>query len=314
MPSPTRGHAFRHLTRRISWRTRWGVLTGRALLNLLLIIAGTLCMALSVDIFLDPNDVVPGGFTALAMFANRLWGWPVGVTLFALNVPFLTIGMRVIGLEFGPKTVFAAALVSFFIDVLRPYVPVVQNEPLLYILYGGLLYGFGMGLVFRANATSGGTEIPAKLLEHYRGIRMSSSLLAMDVLILGLAAFFFGLAPALYALIAAWVMTRVIDMIEAGFNASNTAFIVTTQPDAIRAGILARLDRGVTVLRAEGGYTGSERTLLFTAVHRRQVATLRELVSELDPDAFMVITPSNEVLGEGFKPLTRVRGVRGAQG
>lgn len=306
------GDALRRFNRRALLRTRWGVLTGRALFNILLIIAGCFCMALSVDIFLDPNNVVPGGFTALAMFANRLWGWPVGVTLFALNVPFLIIGMKVIGVEFGPKTVFAAAVVSFFIDVLRPYVPVVQDEPLLYILYGGLLYGFGMGLVFRANATSGGTEIPAKLLEHYRGIRMSSSLLAMDIVILGLAAFFFGLAPALYALIAAWVMARVIDMLETGLNAGNVAFIITTQPTAVRERILAWLDRGVTILRGEGGYSGSERIMLFTAVSRRQVATLRQLVSEVDPDAFVVISPSNEVLGEGFKPLTRVRGVREA--
>lgn len=312
MPPNTPGDALRRFNRHVFLRTRRGALTGRALFNVVLIVAGCLAMALSVDIFLDPNDVVPGGFTALAMFANRLWGWPVGVTLFAMNVPFLIIGMKVIGVEFGPKTVFSAALVSFFIDVLRPYVPVVQDEPLLYILYGGLLYGLGMGLVFRADATSGGTEIPAKLLEHYRGVRMSSSLLAMDIVILGLAAFFFGLAPALYALIAAWVMARVIDMLETGLNAGNVAFIITTRPVVVREGILAQLDRGVTILRGEGGYSGSERILLFTAVNRRQVATLRQIVSEADPDAFVVISPSNEVLGEGFKPLTRARGLREA--
>ena len=118
-------------------------------------------MALAVDVFLDPNNVVPGGFTALAMFANRWWGWPVGVTLLALNVPFLLIGMRVLGLAFGPKTLLAILLSSLAIDLLRPLVPTVRGEPLLYTLYGGLLYGLGMGLVFRANATTGGTEIPA---------------------------------------------------------------------------------------------------------------------------------------------------------
>lgn len=311
--SPTAfGDAIRRFNRRVLLRTRWGALTGRALFNIVLIIAGCACMALSVDIFLDPNDVVPGGFTALAMFANRLWGWPVGATLFAMNIPFLIIGMRVLGVEFGPKTVFASALTSLLIDVLRPHAPTVQGEPLLYILYGGLLYGLGMGLVFRANATGGGTEIPAKLLEHFRGLRMASSLLAMDVVILALAAFFFGLAPALYALISAWVMARVIDTLETGLNAGNVAYIITTQPAAVRAGILAQLDRGVTLLRGEGGYSGSERMLLFTAVNRRQVATLRQIVSEADPDAFVVISPSNEVLGEGFKPLTRVRGLKEA--
>ena len=298
---------LRRFNRRILIRTRWGNLTGRALFHTALILVGAVCMALSVDIFLDPNNVVPGGFTALAMFANRLWGWPVGATFFLMNVPFLLVGMRVMGVQFGPKTILASALVSLFIDLLRPYVPTVQGEPLLYILYGGLLYGLGMGLVFRANATSGGTEIPAKLLEHYHGIRMSSSLLAMDGVILTLAAFFFGLAPALYAMIVAWVMARVIDALETGLNAGNLVFIVTDNLAEVRDGVMEALGRGVTILRGEGGYTGTERTILFTAVNRRQVPELREIVSQADPDAFVVITPSNEVLGEGFKPLTRVQ-------
>lgn len=297
---------LRRFNRRILIRTRWGNLTGRVLFHIALIWVGAVCMALSVDIFLDPNNVVPGGFTALAMFANRLWGWPVGATLFIMNIPFLIIGMRVLGVQFGPKTVFASALTSLFIDVLRPLVPTVQGEPLLYVLYGGLLYGLGMGLVFRANATGGGTEIPAKLLEHFHGIRMSSSLLAMDGVILASAAFFFGLAPALYAMIAAWVMARVIDALETGLNAGNLVFIVTDNLAEVRDGVLEALGRGVTILRGEGGFTGTERTILFTAVNRRQVPELREIVSQADPDAFVVITPSNEVLGEGFKPLTRV--------
>ena len=298
---------LRRWNQRVLLRTRFGNLTGRLLFDVALILAGSLCMALSVDIFLNPNDVVPGGFTALAMFANRLWGWPVGLTLLIMNVPFLLIAMRVLGVQFGPKTLFAAAAVSVAIDWLAPVVPTVKGEPLLYTLYGGLLYGFGMGLVFRANATTGGTEIPAKLLEHFHGIRMSSSLLAMDVVILALSAYFFGLAPALYALIAAWVMVRVIDALETGLNAGNTAFIITLNPAEVSAGIMARLNRGVTILRGEGAYTGDARTVLFTAVNRRQVPELREIVRQADPDAFVVISPSNEVLGEGFKPLTRTR-------
>lgn len=264
-------------------------------------------MALSVDIFLDPNDVVPGGFTALAMFANRLWGWPVGITLLLLNLPFLLIGMRVLGLAFGPTTLFAIILSSLAIDLLRPIVPTVRGEPLLYTLYGGLLYGLGLGLVFRTNATTGGTEIPAKLLEHFRGTRMSTSLLAMDVAVLGVAAFFFGLASALYALIAVWVMARVIDFVEEGFAAASTAFIITAAPEVVRQAIIGQLERGVTILRGEGGYTRQERIVLMATVGRRQLAALRAVVSAADPDAFMVVSDSHEVLGEGFKPLTRTR-------
>ncbi len=299
--------AMRQWSRRVLWRTRWGDIKGRLLVDMALIAIGALLMALSVDIFLDPNDVVPGGFTALGIFANRLWGWPVGLTVLVLNVPFFVWGVRALGVAFGPKTILAVVLSAFAIDALRPYVPVVRGEPLLYTLYGGLLYGLGMGLVFRANATSGGTETPAKLLEHYYGIRMSTSLLAMDVVILALAAYLFGLAPALYALIAAWVMARVIDGVEAGFNASDTAFIITTEIEAVRAAILHELGRGATLLRGQGGYTGSDRTVLFAVVNRREVSALRAIVSQADPDAFMVISPSTEVLGEGFKPLIRGR-------
>jgi uncharacterized membrane-anchored protein YitT (DUF2179 family) len=299
--------SFRSFRRRRLLRTPVGDVTGRTLIDLALIAAGCVCMALAMNIFLNPNNVVPGGFTALAMFANRLWGWPVGVTLLVLNIPFLVWGMKVLGVQFGPKTLLAAALSALLIDALQPYLPVVRGEPLLYTLYGGLLYGLGMALVFRADATSGGTEIPAKLLEHYRGIRLSTSLLVMDTAVLALAALFFGLAPALYALIAAWVMARVIDAVETGLDAGNTALIVTGQPEVIRDQVMDRLDRGVTILRGEGGYTGEKRTVLFVAVNRRQVPALREMVSEADPEAFMVISPSHEVLGEGFKPLTRTR-------
>jgi len=280
---------------------------GRFLLNLLLIAAGSVLMALAVDVFLDPNDVVPGGFTALAMFANRLWSWPVGLTFLALNVPLLILGTWLLGAEFGPKTIVATVLASLAIDLLRPYVPVVQSEPLLYTAFGGLLYGLGQGLVFRANATSGGTEILAKLLNHFYGLRMSRSLLAMDVVVLALAAWFFGLAPALYALIVAWVAERALNLVETGASASQSVFIIAQNPEVIQQRILQQLERGVTLLAGEGGYTGLQRVVLFTVVSRREVATVRKIVSQADPQAFMVINPSHEVLGEGFKPLLHPR-------
>jgi uncharacterized membrane-anchored protein YitT (DUF2179 family) len=298
--------ALQRFSRRVWLRTRWGNLTGRSLIDLVLIIVGAGLTAVSVVVFLNPNDVVPGGFTALAMFANRLWGWPVGATLLVMNLPFLLLAMAVLGVQFGPKTILATVLASLLIDVLQPVLPVVQGDPLLYTLYGGLIYGVGLGLVFRAHATTGGIEIPAKLLEHWRGVRMSSSLLAMDAAVLALAAFLFGLEPALYALIVAWVSARVIDFMETGATASITAFIITRQPETIRDGILEQLERGVTLLEGEGGYTGEQRTVLMAVVRRRETRTLQEIVRVADPDAFVVISPSNEVLGEGFKPLTRV--------
>lgn len=278
-----------------------------ALRDLLLILSGALCMAVAVNVFLEPNNVVPGGFTALAIFANRLWGWPTGLTLLALNVPVLLLGMAFMGAQFGPKTILGAVTVSLGIDLLRPYLPVIRDDPLLYILYGGLLYGLGLALVFRARATTGGTEIPAKLLEHWYGIRPARSLLVMDGLILALAALFFGLAPALYALIAAWVMARVMDFVDLGWNSTSTVIIITSQPTQVREAILHELERGVTLLQAEGGYTGEPRVVMLTVINRRQTTRLREVVSAVDPEAFVVLSPSHDVLGEGFAPLTRPR-------
>lgn len=270
-----------------------------------LIVCGVLLIAVAVNVFLDPNDVVPGGFTALAIFANRLWGWPTGATLLALNAPFLLLGMKLLGKEFGPKTLLTTFGVALALDLTAPYLPEVRGEPMLYVAYGGLLYGLGMALIFRANATSGGTEIPAKLLKHFRGVRMAQSLLVMDCVILALAALFFGLGPALYALIVSWVMSRVIEMVDNGLTASQTVFIMTSEPEAIRDAILAELGRGVTLLHAEGGYTGESRPLLFTVLRRREVRRLRSLVSQLEPSAFVVISPSRDVLGEGFARLQR---------
>lgn len=288
-------------------RTRWGVIRGRTLFELVLISTGSLLIAIAVDVFLDPNDVVPGGFTGLAMFANRWWGWPVGMTLWVMNLPFLAVAMRVIGVRFGAKTLLTATLVSLAIDLLRPYLPVVQDEPMLYTLYGGLFYGVGMALVFRVEATTGGTEIPAKLLEHRWGIRMSRSLFAMDIVVLSLAAIMFGLAPALYAMVMAWVSARVLDFVDRGLTATNSVFIISQETQLLREMIIHQLDRGVTILSGEGGYTGSQRTVLFTVIRRRQTRRLRRLVSEIDPAAFLFVLPSYEVLGEGFQPLTKVK-------
>jgi hypothetical protein len=155
IPGPLRSFRRRRLL-----HTPVGDVTGKMVIDLVLIAAGCVCMALAMNIFLNPNDVVPGGFTALAMFANRLWGWPVGVTLLVLNIPFLIWGMKVMGVQFGPKTLLAAALSALLIDGLQPYLPVVRGEPLLYTLYGGLLYGFGMALIFRADATSEARRSP----------------------------------------------------------------------------------------------------------------------------------------------------------
>ena len=273
-------------------------------------VGGSILIALAVNVFLDPNDVVPGGFTALAMFANRLWDWPIGVTLFVLNAPFLVLGTLALGADFGPKTIFTAICVSAAIDLLQPYVPQVTGEPFLYTIFGGVLFGLGQGIVFRADATSGGTEIPAKLLQHCYNIRMSRSLLAMDVVILGLAGLFFGLAPALYALITAWVMARVVDFAQAGVNDSSSVLIITQEKDAVRQVILDELDRGVTVLHGEGGYTGYPREVLLTVIKQSEVKQLRKRVSQIDQRAFMVVSPSNEVLGEGFHPLRHRRLLR----
>jgi uncharacterized membrane-anchored protein YitT (DUF2179 family) len=192
---------------------------------------------------------------------------------------------------------------SIAIDLLAPYLRSVTSDPLLYTLYGGLLDGLGVGLVFRARGTTGGIDIVARLLEQRYGIQPGRAMLGMNAAVFGAAFIGYGPEKALYALLVAFVGGLALDYTLAAGTGARQALIVTSNPDALTSAILHDLGRGVTMLEGYGGYTGAERAVLLCVVGRAELSFLKEIVSRADPHAFVIVGEASEVLGEGFRPV-----------
>jgi uncharacterized membrane-anchored protein YitT (DUF2179 family) len=281
-----------------------------------LIIIAALLQALSLRLFFVPADLAPGGVSGIALLINHFTGWPIGLMILIGNVPLFALGWRFLGgHRFALRTAVAILMYSMFTDLLpgtglfsaggagTALIRDLQGDIFLSALYGALVSGFGYGLVYRARGTSGGSDILARILNHYRGVPMTQSYLIVDTAVILGAGFVFGWKQALYALIALYVSGLVADATLEGSGTVRSALIVTSEVDAISKRVLEELERGVTVLEGTGAYTGAERPVLYCVVTRAEVATLKAIVQEVDPGAFMVIGVAHEVLGEGFRPL-----------
>jgi uncharacterized membrane-anchored protein YitT (DUF2179 family) len=274
------------------WRTirDYGIITFGALLS-----------ATAARSFLVPNEVVAGGITGLAIMLNSLMDLPIGWLIIGFNIPLFIFGFRMLGgLKFAVRTVYATVLLAFGIDYIAPFLPIVTDDPLLYSIYGGLLDGIGMGLVLRVGGTTGGTDIIARIVERRYGVAPGRVILLVDIAIYVGAFFLYGPEKALYALIVAFIATRVIDATLAAGKGSRQLFIITQTPDAIVRDVFAELVRGVTLLEGRGGYTHRKRNILVCAVARSEVGVIKAIVNTHDPKAFVIIGEALEVLGEGF--------------
>jgi uncharacterized membrane-anchored protein YitT (DUF2179 family) len=270
----------------------------------ILLTAGALVVAAGVDMFLTPNKVVAAGVTGIAMLANFTWGWPVGLTTLALNVPLLVAGMRWGGgFRVLFRTIYATVLMTLAIDALRPLLPAVQGDPLIYTLFGGLIDGLGVGMVLRGRGTTGGTDIIAQLLHRYRRVSFGTVFLVSNTLILLGAIPVVGLVPVLYALIVTYISTRVLDTVQEGLGYARSVLIVTAKPDQVRQAVLDQVGRGLTVLQGWGGFSKEPRPVLYVVVSRTQISSLKRLIADMDPQAFVVVSEAHEVLGEGFRPV-----------
>ncbi|HYF65945.1 MAG TPA: YitT family protein [Herpetosiphonaceae bacterium] len=271
----------------------------------ILMTIGSACIALALNIFLVPNNVVFGGLTGIATIINSLFGFPIGVTSLVLNIPLFIIGLRRLGgWAFGLRTIYATLMLSLLIDLTAGRVDgFVQKDPLIYTCYGGLLSGLGVGLVFRAGSTTGGVDIVARLLEQWRGVRPGQAMLVMSVLVFLAAGWIYGPEPVLFALLLAFIESRVVDVVIEGFSYLRSAIIISRRPDEIRAVLLHDLGRGVTVLEGRGGYTNQESSVLMCVVTQAEVSVLKKMVAQIDGDAFVVISEAAEVLGEGFRSV-----------
>lgn len=274
-----------------------------------LLTLGALLLSANVNLFLVPNDVVSSGVTGLGMLAHYAWGWPIGAVTLGLNVPIFLAGLRWGGgWRLVWRSIYATAIMTAGIDLLAPFLPPVAGDPLLFTLFGGVLDGVGIGLVLRGQGTTGGTDIIAQLLNRLRGIAFGTTFIVVNSLVLLAATGVVGLTPVLYALIVNFVSGRVVDGVQEGSGYASAFFIVSARHIDIQQAILEDLERGVTCLDVRGGYSQATMSALYVVVARSQVTRLKRLISERDPAAFVVVSAADEVLGEGFRPISPAHG------
>ena len=270
------------------------------------ILVGAFIQGLAMRLFLVPAELVSGGVSGAAQLINHYTHWPIGVMVFLGNAPLFILGWRHLGgPRFALRTAVSVAAFSFFTDALVPFFPAngVTNDLVLNTLYGGLLMGIGLGLVYRGQGTSGGSDILGRILNHRLGISISQSYMITDSLVVLAAGFVFGWTRALYGLVMIYVSGLAAETSSEGSDVFRTALIVTNKSEEVSQAIMTELERGVTILAGTGAYTGAERPVLYCVVTRPEVSQLKALVRDADPKAFMVIGQAHEALGEGFRPL-----------
>jgi uncharacterized membrane-anchored protein YitT (DUF2179 family) len=274
--------------------------------DILLIIVGALIQAVGMDLFLIPGKLAAGGVTGIAQIVNRYTGWPIGVMIILFNIPLFILGWRFLGgRRFLLRTFLAVGVYAVLIDVLAFYLPSnLTGDSVLNALFGGVLTGGGMGLVFRAKGTTGGTDILARLLGKWRGIPLSESYLLTDTAVVVGSALAFSWTLALYAIVALYACGLAAEIASEGSGIVRSATIITNQPREVGDKIMRELSRGVTAWQGTGMYSGKARQILFCAISRSEVNPLKSIIYEVDPAAFVVIGQAHEALGEGFKPLS----------
>jgi len=270
-----------------------------------LLTIGAAMLALANDIFLIPNEVFSGGATGAALVISEFVDLPVGVLVLLLNIPLLLAGVVWLGgWRFLARTSYTVVVYSVLLEVLKPlFTEPVTTDPLLYTLYGGLLGGAGVGLVFRAQGTTGGDDIVAQLLNRFRGIPVNSALVLINGFILVLAGLVFGPEKAMYALISSFASSRAVDAVLEGFRPTRLLYIISALPAEIATRIQTTTGRGVTFLSGSGAYTGRDYRVIMTAVRQQELSVVTSIVREVDPAAFVIVSEAREVLGYGFKPL-----------
>ena len=269
--------------------------------SVVILLVGCAITAFGISAFHVPNRIAAGGVTGLATVIYHWTGWPVGIISLVLNIPLFLIGFRLIGGMFGIKTLLATLALSLFIDFFAS-VPSVTDDLLLASMAGGALIGIGLGLVFRQDATTGGTDLAARIVhQRVSFISIAQFLLAIDVVVVLTATIAFNSYElGLYTVVALVVTTKVIEMVTLGIDFAKAAHIISDHPEIISRRLLEELNRGVTGLEGKGMWTGSRKEVLVCVLTARQVPKLKRIIREVDPDAFVYISDTREVFGEGF--------------
>ncbi len=268
------------------------------------ILLGALIAGAAYPLFMTPNRIAPGGMTGIATILNHLFHWPVGTVSLILNLPLFLISYRAMGRIFAFRSLLATVFFTLFIDIL-PLQPM-TNDPLLGALYGGVMLGAGLGLIMRGGATTGGSDMIARMVhKRFQFISVGSFLFAIDFAVVISAGFLIGTTEALYALINIFLSAKVMDVVIIGFSANKACFVMSSRWKEISDRILRDMDRGVTLLTARGAYTGTERPTLLCVISRSEIMAFKRILREEDENAFVIIVEAHEAIGDGFSGMDK---------
>ena len=265
---------------------------------------GSILYSVSFDWFYVPNQIGFGGLTALGMILNHFSSAiPIGTVVLVLNIPLFILGWRFLGGRTLVSSLFAMTATSVLVDMLAAMYTFPPMDPMLAAIFGGVSLGIALGMIFAKGATTGGTDLIARLLKlPFAWLPMGKLMLAVDLtMLLAVSAVFRSLESAMYGIIALYITTAVMDQVLYGLDRSKVAYIVTTNPRPMAAEIDRQLDRGVTYLHGEGSFSGQDKLVLMCAFKQRQIVPLKALVHVLDPEAFLIVCDAHEVLGQGFR-------------
>ena len=263
------------------------------------VILGSFLLALSFQIFLLPNEIISGGVSSLSIIIYNLINLPPIITQYAFNIPLLALSFIILGRDVGVKS-FIGSLVFPFFTGLVSGLPVLTEDLLLASIFGGVLTGIGVGIVYRGKGSTGGTSTVAQLINKYTDISLGNSVLLADGIIIIIGFFVFNIEAIMYGMITLAVASRVIDIVLVGASNQKTIFIITDQTEEIREEILDNFDRGVTLFDARGGFQNDPKEMMMVVIEEREITALREMIIEKDEDAFVVVMAASEVIGRGF--------------
>ena len=265
---------------------------------------GSALYAVSFNMFLHPQGINGGGVSGIAMLIVKLLGvGAVGLYMILINIPLFVVGYSKIGRRFFIGSLIGLLATSILIDVTEGLLPIVQTEPLLAAIYGGVLAGLGIGLVFSVGASTGGADIASRLIKRrLRNVQIGKIMLALDMVTVVLTGLVYrDINNALYSVVALYCSSKMIDMVVYGLDYSKVALIISDRYEEIANTIENQLSRGLTLLDGQGFYTKTEKKVILCAIKRQQLAELKEITNAIDPGAFIILQEAHQVLGSGFK-------------
>lgn len=271
------------------------------LIRYLRILIGCFIVAIGINFFLMPAQLLAGGLSGIALIIHYIAGWPIGVQIFIMNIPLLIASYKLLGKAYTLDVVIGTFLVSACLDALS-FLPSYNtlNDPMLSAIFGGIVCGLGFGIVFRANGNTGGPDVIGVIVKKYYGMNIGMVIFGINCLITLAGMLLFGMKEALFTLIGIYLTAEITDKVIAGFNRKKKIIIISKKSREISAEIMKTMIRGITFIKGEGAFTGDEKDILFSVVNLTQIGKIKQVVHRVDPAAFMIISDANEVMGRGF--------------